>query len=195
MGQLEGCQKIPKKILRSDGRCFSDPADTIEKSCLSFTVWPHERSTFEEKKVTWKGHFPRPAETDPYVHTNYKSFTATTDVLLVSDSAKTTERSSHLVYLFWEAKGSTIIHTICDHKEPSESSSFSFRECVADALLLLLEESLGSVDHLVEALAGILGLAVAQHQHPLDAHLRMRTCGLWTFEHVQTVKLTRELET
>ena len=31
---------------------------TIEKSCLSFTVWPHERSTFEEKKWHEKAIFP-----------------------------------------------------------------------------------------------------------------------------------------
>ena len=39
---------------------------SIEKSCLSFTVWPHEGSTFKKKKVTRNSHFPRPAETDPY---------------------------------------------------------------------------------------------------------------------------------
>ena len=55
MGQLEGCQKIPKNISEADGRCFGDPKDTIDtkqwkKSCLSSSVWPHERSTFEEEK-------------------------------------------------------------------------------------------------------------------------------------------------
>ena len=33
---------------------------------LTSIIWPHERSTFEEKKVMRNGHFPRPAETDPY---------------------------------------------------------------------------------------------------------------------------------
>ena len=70
MGQLEGCQKIPKKIseVRREVIWWSKRYNwhkTIEKSCLSFTVWPHERSTFK-KKVTRKGHFPRPGETDPY---------------------------------------------------------------------------------------------------------------------------------
>ena len=56
-----------------------------------------------------------------------------------------------------------------------ETSSFEglLLQGVAGALLLLLEEGLGSVDHLVEGLAGILGLAVAQPQRPLDAHLRI----------------------
>ena len=46
---------------------------------------------------------------------------------------------------------------------------------LAGVLLLLLEEGPGSVDHLVKGLAGVLGLAVAQPQRPLDAHLRMGT--------------------
>ena len=54
MGQLEGCQKIPKTISEADGRCFGDPKDTIDtkqwKNHVSFSVWPHERSTFEEEK-------------------------------------------------------------------------------------------------------------------------------------------------
>ena len=41
---------------------------TIEKSNLSFTVWPHESSTFFKKR-TRNGHFPRPRETDPYMVT------------------------------------------------------------------------------------------------------------------------------
>ena len=40
---------------------------TIEKSNLSFTVWPHESSTFKKKR-TRNGHFPRPRETDPYIY-------------------------------------------------------------------------------------------------------------------------------
>ena len=64
-------QRIPKKIseVRREVFWWSKRYNwhkTIEKSCLSFTVWPHERSTFK-KKVTRKGHFPRPGETDPYV--------------------------------------------------------------------------------------------------------------------------------
>ena len=63
MGQLEGCQKIPKKIseVRREVIWWSKRYNwhkTIEKSCLSFTVWPHERSTFEEKKWHEKAIFP-----------------------------------------------------------------------------------------------------------------------------------------
>ena len=63
MGQLEGCQKIPKKIseVRREVFWWSKRYNwhkTIEKSCLSFTVWPHERSTFEEKKWHEKAIFP-----------------------------------------------------------------------------------------------------------------------------------------
>ena len=63
MGQLEGCQKIPKKIseVRREVIWWSKRYNwhkTIEKSCLSFTVWPHERSTFEEKKWHKKAIFP-----------------------------------------------------------------------------------------------------------------------------------------
>ena len=39
---------------------------SIEKSSLSYQVWSHEGSTFW-KNMTRNGHFPRPAETDPYV--------------------------------------------------------------------------------------------------------------------------------
>ena len=54
MGQLEGCQKIPKKIseVRREVIWWSKRYNwhkTIEKSCLSFTVWPHERSTLKKK--------------------------------------------------------------------------------------------------------------------------------------------------
>ena len=44
---------------------------------------------------------------------------------------------------------------------------------VPGVLLLLHEEGLGSVDHHVKGLAGVLALAVAQPQRPLDAHLRI----------------------
>ena len=55
MGQLEGCQKIPKKNseVRREVIWWCKRYNwhkTIEKSCLSFTVWPHECSTFEEEK-------------------------------------------------------------------------------------------------------------------------------------------------
>ena len=72
MGQLEGCQKIPKKILRSDGRCFGDAKDTIDTKQLKNHVYllrfGHTSALLlKKKKVTRKGHFPRLAETDPYV--------------------------------------------------------------------------------------------------------------------------------
>ena len=41
----------------------------IEKTRLSHQVWSHGGSTFKKKR-TLKGHFSRPAETDPYVKGN-----------------------------------------------------------------------------------------------------------------------------
>ena len=38
----------------------------IEKTRLSHQVWSHGGSTFKKKR-TLNGHFPRPAETDPYM--------------------------------------------------------------------------------------------------------------------------------
>ena len=74
MGQLEGCQRIPKKILRSDGRCFGDPKDTIDTKQLKnhvYLLWfGHTSALLLKKKMIRKGHFPRPGESDPYAHQN-----------------------------------------------------------------------------------------------------------------------------
>ena len=49
-------------------RCFGDPKDTIDSKQLKNQIYPHESSTFKKKR-TRNGHFPRPRETEPYVHT------------------------------------------------------------------------------------------------------------------------------
>ena len=71
MGQLEECQKIPQKNLKSDGRCFGDAKDTIDTKQLKNHIYllrfGHSSALLLRKKMTRKGHFPRPTETDPYV--------------------------------------------------------------------------------------------------------------------------------
>ena len=69
---LRGAKKYQKKFLRSDGRWFGDPKDTIDTKQLKNHVYllrfGHTSALLlKKKKVTRKGHFPRPAETDPYV--------------------------------------------------------------------------------------------------------------------------------
>ena len=60
-------KKISKARLRSPEWTRYNWPESIEKSNLSFTVWPHERSTFW-KNMTRNGQNSRPAETDPYIH-------------------------------------------------------------------------------------------------------------------------------
>ena len=71
MGQLEGCKKIPNFFFQGLGEVFLEARrpngpGSIEKLKVSYQVWSHEASTFK-KNETKNRHFPRPAETDPYV--------------------------------------------------------------------------------------------------------------------------------
>ena len=71
MGQLEWCKKIPNFFFQGLGEvCLEarrpNGPGSIEKLKVSYQVWSHEASTFK-KNETKNRHFPRPAETDPYV--------------------------------------------------------------------------------------------------------------------------------
>ena len=65
-GTPKNFQKFPK--ISPECTRYNWP-ESIEKSNLSFTVWPHERSTFW-KNMTRNGQNSRPAETDPYDNCN-----------------------------------------------------------------------------------------------------------------------------
>ena len=67
MGLQKNFQKFPK--ISPECTRYNWP-ESIEKSNLSFTVWPHARSTFW-KNMTRNGQNSRPAETDPYVQCTY----------------------------------------------------------------------------------------------------------------------------
>ena len=53
-------------------RCFGDAKDTIDSKQLKNQIYllrfGHTRALLLKKKRTRNGHFPRPRETDPYVH-------------------------------------------------------------------------------------------------------------------------------
>ena len=68
---MRGAKKYQKKILRSDGKCFGDAKDTIGQNQLNNKIYlirfGHTSALLlKKKKVTRKGHFPRPGESDPY---------------------------------------------------------------------------------------------------------------------------------
>ena len=54
-------------------RCFGDAKDTIDSKQLNNQIYllrfGHTSALLLKKKVTRKGHFPRPGETDPYAGT------------------------------------------------------------------------------------------------------------------------------
>ena len=67
-GAREGCQKIPKKFLRSDGKCFGDPKDTIDTKQMKNHVYllrfGHTSALLLKKK---KSDTKRPFSEDPHL--------------------------------------------------------------------------------------------------------------------------------
>ena len=198
MGQHEGCQRIPKKNLKSDGRCFGDGKDTPDTKQLKnhvFLLRFDHTSNLLLKKKKWheKAIFPVLQKlTHMYIeefHRNYRcpaclrqckdNWEKFTLGLFILRSKRIDNNTNDMwsQRAFW--KFLLLLQGVCSWCATPASWREPWR-CRPPCR--------GSGRHSWSC----SGTASAS---PWRTHLRMRTCGLWTFEHVQTVKLTRELET